>query len=52
MMFKHRKNSENNIFWNALHNIGEKGLIDNILIHLWMDTGQSEANLIPPFNNE
>ena len=26
MMFKQRKNFENNIFWNAQHNLREKGL--------------------------
>ena len=26
MMFKQRKNLENNIFWNAQHNLRDKGL--------------------------
>ena len=30
MMFKQRKNFKNNIFWNAQHNLREKGL-KNIL---------------------
>ena len=31
MMIKQRKNFENSIFWNAKHNLREKGLIRNIL---------------------
>ena len=33
MMFKQRKNFENNIFWNAKHNLREKGLNSTIVIH-------------------
>ena len=29
MMFKQRKNFGNNIFWNAKHNLREKGLNDS-----------------------
>ena len=35
MMFKQRKNFENNIFWNAKHNLREKGLRLIYIFETW-----------------